>query len=371
MKICYLADAGSIHTRRWVEYFADRGNEIHLISLGCPDVRSLHAHTYFFEKKFGTYGYLSGLPKIKKLIKKLNPQILHAHYIINYGLLGALTNFHPFVVSAWGGDILSEQKAYRIFLLSQMVDTLSIHYTLKKADAITTHSHYLFETILNFGDYRKKSHLIKWGVDLSKFAKGLEIDFLREKLSLGDSPVILSMRMFKPLYNIDIFVKSIPLVLNEIPKVKFILKEYQGGTDPCYKTHLKTLIKELHISKSVKLIGDSRHEEIPFYLNLSDVSVSIPSSDGMPQSVQESMACGSIPVVSVLPQLKELITHKINGLVVPLRDEKALAKAIVSILRNRELKEKIRKANRALMEKEYNQDKEMINMENLYHKLIK
>ena len=32
MKICYLADAGSIHTQRWIKYFADNGHEVYLIS---------------------------------------------------------------------------------------------------------------------------------------------------------------------------------------------------------------------------------------------------------------------------------------------------------------------------------------------------
>lgn len=32
MKICYLADANSIHTQRWVKYFAERGHDVHLIS---------------------------------------------------------------------------------------------------------------------------------------------------------------------------------------------------------------------------------------------------------------------------------------------------------------------------------------------------
>ena len=34
MKICYLANAASIHTVRWVKYFTDRGHEVHLISPG-------------------------------------------------------------------------------------------------------------------------------------------------------------------------------------------------------------------------------------------------------------------------------------------------------------------------------------------------
>lgn len=36
----------------------------------------------------------------------MEPDILHAHYVTNYGLFGALCNFNPFVITAWGSDIL-------------------------------------------------------------------------------------------------------------------------------------------------------------------------------------------------------------------------------------------------------------------------
>ena len=32
MRICYIGDAQSIHMQRWVEWFANKGHEIHLIS---------------------------------------------------------------------------------------------------------------------------------------------------------------------------------------------------------------------------------------------------------------------------------------------------------------------------------------------------
>ncbi|MFC2004919.1 glycosyltransferase, partial [Chloroflexota bacterium] len=32
MKICFIADARSVHTQKWVKYFANNGNDVHLIS---------------------------------------------------------------------------------------------------------------------------------------------------------------------------------------------------------------------------------------------------------------------------------------------------------------------------------------------------
>ena len=38
MRLCYLADAPYIHTRRWVEHFAARGWETHVISFRPADI---------------------------------------------------------------------------------------------------------------------------------------------------------------------------------------------------------------------------------------------------------------------------------------------------------------------------------------------
>lgn len=44
MKICYFADAQSIHTQRWVKHFAKRGHEVHLISVKPAEIENANFH---------------------------------------------------------------------------------------------------------------------------------------------------------------------------------------------------------------------------------------------------------------------------------------------------------------------------------------
>ncbi len=44
MKICYFADAQSIHTQRWVKHFAERGHEVRLISYKKAKIENVNGH---------------------------------------------------------------------------------------------------------------------------------------------------------------------------------------------------------------------------------------------------------------------------------------------------------------------------------------
>jgi glycosyltransferase involved in cell wall biosynthesis len=67
---------------------------------------------------------------------------------------------------------------------------------------------------------------------------------------------------------------------------------------------------------------------MPFYLNLADIMVSIPPSDGMPQSLYEAMACGTYPILGNLAQYQEMVQDGINGRLVKIGDVGALAEAM-------------------------------------------
>jgi len=44
-------------------------------------------------------------PALKEYIRAVKLYILHALYVSIYGLLGSLTNFHPYILSVWGSDV--------------------------------------------------------------------------------------------------------------------------------------------------------------------------------------------------------------------------------------------------------------------------
>ena len=80
MKICYVADGASIHTQRWVNYFAGKGHEVHLICWklmpGYEGNVNIHLLTRLAPKIWAVSRYLSVLLWIfqtRRLVKKIKP----------------------------------------------------------------------------------------------------------------------------------------------------------------------------------------------------------------------------------------------------------------------------------------------------------
>lgn len=95
--------------QRWAKWFADRGHEIHLISPNYEDIEGVKIH--LIGKKEGSVtNFIRKMFQTRKLVWKIKPDILHAHYAFGYGTFAAFANYHPFVVSAWGSDIATEAK---------------------------------------------------------------------------------------------------------------------------------------------------------------------------------------------------------------------------------------------------------------------
>ena len=109
MKICYLADGMSIHTQRWCKHFASLGHEIHLITFRNAEIENCKVHYVDVGNVSaggGNFKIIRNIGKVRRLVKTIKPDILHALYATSYGLAGARCNYHPFIVTALGTDVL-------------------------------------------------------------------------------------------------------------------------------------------------------------------------------------------------------------------------------------------------------------------------
>ena len=303
------------------------------------------------------------IPKIKSLIKSISPDILHAHFVTNYGFFGAWCSFNPFVITAWGSDVLNVPEARLI----SMVKKLFAKCALKKADLITCDAEHVKNAMRILGVAPEKIILVYFGVDTRKFGPGEKSEELRVKLGIYDSPTVISLRNLEPLYDIETLIRSLPLVLKEVPESQFLIAG-KGSEEK----RLKELAESLGVSDNVKFVGFIQNDELPQYLSTVDVYVSTSLSDaGIAASTAEAMACGLPVIVTDVADNKKWVDNGVNGFVVPVKDPKSLAEKIIYLLQNEDIRKKFGKVNRKIIEERNNYYKEMEKMEDIYKELTR
>jgi glycosyltransferase involved in cell wall biosynthesis len=369
MRICYVADGASIHTQRWVNYFARKGHEVHLICWklmpGYDDNILIHLLTRLAPKIWVVSQYFSFLfwiLQVRRLVRKIKPDIIDGHFITVYGFLAACSGFHPLVVSAWGSDMLVQSKR-------NPLSKFTAKYAVKKADMIIC----LFpidvakEQITELGIDSNKIKRFLLGVDTAEFNPSHRDEKIRHNLGIGSSqPVVISTRILAPIYNVETLVKAIPLVLAEVPQAEFVIAgtgEQQG--------YLKELARDLGVSNNTKFIGWVPRTELPEYLSSADIYVSSSLSDGASNSLLEAMACELAPVVTNIPANRPWINEGENGFLFPVRDYKTLASKIINLLHNQEMREDFGRTSREIVQKKAEQQTEMEKMDSIYTELIK
>jgi len=360
MKICFLAGANSLHSHRWIKYFANIGHEIHWVSL-MPSNEPLP------KVEFYDIGPLSNNPvkiirqviKFRKLIKKINPDVLHIHSVGTYGLIGILSGFHPVVVTAWGSDVLIAGKS--------LIKKPLVKYVLQKSDLITCDADHMINAISKLGIETNKINLIYFGVEPDKFKPGPKDPDLLAKWSIGDSPTVISLRNLEPIYDIETLIKCIPYVLKEIPKAKFIIAG--SGSQEKY---LKKLAESFRITESTRFVGRYSHNELPKYLNSSDIYISTSLSDaGIAASTAEAMACGLPVIITDSGENGKWIQDGENGFIIPVKNPKKLAEKIIYLLTNEAKRAKMGENGRKTIEEKNNYYNEMSKMEKFYKEMIK
>lgn len=378
----YFADADDIHTYRWIKYFANKGHEIYLLSfknskkfenysnvkLYLLKTNSIKKNTFYkislhFAQNMNLgsviFNPISAYTNIKKLVEEIDPDIIHGHSVVHHTILASLTNFHPFVVSAWGSDIL-------IYPNKSKIVEYAVKLSLRRADLITSDGINSNDEIEKMGIKRDKISLISHGVDTASFSPFYRSEKLREKLEVFDSPVVVSTRRMSNIHDVETLIKAIPIVLREIPNVVFIVIG-----DGEQKSKLTDLARSLKVRNNIRFIGSVPHEELSTYLASSEIYVSTSISDGgIAVSTLEAMACGLPPIITNVGDNNKWIKNGENGFIFEIKKSDELAHRIIFLLKNKETRIKFGKINRRIIEEKANYYEEMNKMEKHYINLI-
>lgn len=367
MKILILSTALSSHTIKWVRSISEE-NEVVLFSLPTPDyeinngflnlrIESLHIRgdVTMTEGLYGKFKYFEALPAVKRIIKNFKPDILHAHWATSYGLIGALSGFHPFILSVWGADVFDFPG--KSFLHRKIVE-----FNLRKADRILSTSEIMAKETLRYTD--KPITVTPFGIDTGIFRSRIV-----ENIFERDSIVIGTIKTLEKKYGIDILINAFSVVRKNNPGLKLKLLIVGGGSE---EESLRQLTRDLHIDADTVFTGKIKYDDVVSYYNMLDVyvAVSVLDSESFGVAVLEASACEKPVIVSDVGGLPEVVVNGETGIIVKVKNVEATSAAIERLIFDESLRKQFGINGRKRVLEKYDWSENVKQMISIYNEVL-
>lgn len=242
---------------------------------------------FFTVKGKGIFGYLKSIPKLRKEIKKHQPDLIHAHYSL-CGFISSLSlTGRKIIVSLMGSDVLARgisRFVIRFFYKTSWCKCIVKTEGMKK--------HVGLKNII----------VLPNGVDMDMFRPiQKEIALQKTGWNPDNKHILFAANPSRPEKNFNLAEEAFGLIKQKSKKV------------------------ELHVLKDVS------HEQIPLFMNASDCILLTSLWEGSPNVIKEAMSCSRPIVSSKVGDVEELLKNTSLSYVVNYKAD-AIASSIFEIL---------------------------------------
>lgn len=281
---------------------------------------------------------LSLLRSLKRVIREVQPDLVHAGPVQKSAFLTALSGFSPLVSMTWGSDMLVDADRNPLW-------RWATRYTLNHSSVLVGDCDAVRQKAVNFGLSADRVVTFPWGIDLDQFTPGEGLAF-RQQLGWQDCFVLLSVRSWEPIYGVDVLVQAFAQAAQELPDLRLLM--LGGGSQ---EGLLRGYLQEARVLDRVHFVGQVANRDLPAIYQASDLYISASHSDGSSVSLMEALGCGRPSLLSDIPGNLEWVTYGKEGWLFPDGDIDALAAGIQKAVQAGENSLRMKKAARELAEK--------------------
>lgn len=343
LKICFVAPSDNYHIEKWCRWFSSHGHEVYVISfadtmIDGAVVYGLGASVDVLGSDWGKIKYLTYSGKIKHIVKEIQPDIVNAHYATSYGTAMALSGLKGYVLSVWGSDVYD-------FPNKSFFHQAMLRFSLFRAGHIFSTSH---DMARETGKYTNKTiEITPFGVDMEMFSPDK-----RQRKHSSEDFIVGTVKALTPKYGIEYLLKAIAIIKSDYPQIPVKLRIAGKGS---YERIYEDLAKSLGIEDITTWLGFIPQEQAAVEWANMDVGIvaSTLDSESFGVSAVEVQACGIPVIISNVPGLMEATSPGQTSIVVPRKNEKALAEAIVQLYKDEALRIKMGKKGRNFVMENY------------------
>ena len=281
------------------------------------------------------------------IIEKENIKHIHVHYGTHPALCAYI--IHKFTGVSYSITLHSHDIYDNHTMLKQKLNAAKFLVTISLFNI-----DYLSR---NLGDWvRNKTFMIHCGVNTKEYKSTETI--LKNYLQ---SYKILQIGSLHWKKGQSYLLRAIKILTSEIESVQVnIIGE---GKE---RRKLEKLINELNLTDKVFLLGAKTQSEVKNFLSSADCYLQTSVSEGIPVALMEALAC-ELPVISTeITGIPELVIHRTTGLLIPPKNEEAIAEAIKFLMANPSLAKNYGEAGRKHVEQHFDLQKNVCALINLF-----
>jgi glycosyltransferase involved in cell wall biosynthesis len=219
----------------------------------------------------------------------------------------------PVIATSWASDLLvdaASSAAMRGYAST----------AISRAHSLIVDSNEVAARAVDLGAIPERMLVLPWGVELDKFP-------YQPLRLVHERPLrLLSLRSLEPIYDIDVLIRAVALVIEERGEESVTLTLAGSGS---LERDLKHLATELGVTHAITWLGRIPEREVPRVLTATDVHVSSSRSDGSSVSLLQAMAIGRPSVVTDIPSNREWVEEGEHGWLFSPGSEASLAEKIL------------------------------------------
>jgi glycosyltransferase involved in cell wall biosynthesis len=273
----------------------------------------------------GAFYFLSLVPFVTRLRRRFPFEVIDAHFAYPDGVAATLLARlfrRPVVVTLRGSIVrLSGYRLHRP----------QLRWVLRQADRVTAVSESLSRVAADLGRPRERVRVIPNGVDTTNFRPMSRLEARRLVGLPEQGPILLTVAGIYEGKGQHRVIEALPALLRRHPGLLYVMV---GGARPGeqYGRRLEETAARLGVQQHVRHAGSHPHRELARWFNAADLSVLATRSEGWPNVLLESLACGTPVVASRVGGTSEIVRHGEDGLLVRPGDDEALVGAILEAL---------------------------------------
>ena len=268
----------------------------------------------------------------------------------------------PYVILSHGNDL-----TYSIFTRT---DRIVGRWLLRNAEMMMGNSRFTAKLISKTG-YKGHIEILNPGVDQGRFCPEVDTTEVRKQYSLDGRKVLLTVSRLVAKKNVDAVLHALPKVIKHVPNVLFLIAG-DGGE----RENLERLTDKLEVQRHVRFLGHIKHDHLPALYCASNLFV-MPSyaseqdRETFGISFIEANACG-LPVIAAQSSgMNEAVVEGETALLVDPFNIDEIATAIIRLLTNRELAQRLGANGRRRVEQEFSWEKVGKRLESYLSQVVK